>query len=733
MGRSERCVAEKLDRFPSGSQETRELSVASVNWKGHIKRIRLEPGPTWLDVPRSACLTTGDSVIKEGNKVWVPCDNGMCQVLPSFASPASLRLGGLSLDVLIKEITEADEYVAYEHLADLHYRSHTIHGRTARLIVRTLDPAYPKVIGFIELATPFFMNKPRSKLLDAQFVFDGVRWDSWDIHTIRKHIHRIVRIGRTVVSPEFRGFGIGRLLVEKSALFARHRWQVAGKMPYFLEISADMLKFVPFVQQAGMRYIGETDGNLSRVASDMSYLIGRFGDGQEDTTQYEQTSGILDQQVTRMKRSLVLMQERNFNTSEFTKRLERLSVRAVLKDFNLFRGIVSLPKPTYIMGLNEYSSKFIEERIIQLDPQEPRYTPSIAATPMQGALVVSGLTITYISRVRRTLATHAIQQAFDISPDDIRTTVVNNLNFKVNPGELLLVEGPSGSGKTTLLESILGNVDSNKAEVEGSIEVPEGFTPASFKQIRSRKSLIELFADNGIREGLHFLALAGLSEPFLYLKRFEELSNGQQYRAMLAHMLSSGHNVWIIDEFCSNLDEITANLVAFNVQRIARQYGVTVLVAASNPRPFIHSFRPDHVVRLSGSSEQSILTGDEYTTILGIQPRRTVELQHICISSDLLFTMFSEHVYTIIQMGRKKLSKGLIVLSCGNGKELVRVIRCTQKHFKNLTEQDAMLDEFSSLDQLKEHLWKTNSGLTDDSFITIAQLERMNTEVTNSE
>ena len=109
--------------------------------------------------------------------------------------------------------------------------------------------------------------------------------------------------------------------------------------------------------------------------------------------------------------------------------------------------------------------------------------------------------------------------------------------------------------------------------VEGCIDLPRGFRPFVFQPIGSRKSLIELFADKGIREALHFLGLAGLSEPFLYLKRFEELSKGQQYRTMLAQMLSSKCNVWVADEFCSNLDEITANLVSDNVQRMARRYG----------------------------------------------------------------------------------------------------------------------------------------------------------------
>jgi len=56
-------------------------------------------------------------------------------------------------------------------------------------------------------------------------------------------------------------------LVKHAAEFARQRWQVAGFLPYFLEISADMLKYVPFAEKAGMLFIGETEGNLRRVAN----------------------------------------------------------------------------------------------------------------------------------------------------------------------------------------------------------------------------------------------------------------------------------------------------------------------------------------------------------------------------------------------------------------------------------------------------------------------------------
>ena len=709
-----------------------ELSVASISWKGHVKRLRLEPGSVSLEVPRSACLTKGDKLLYERHKLSVQCDNGTCQVLPIYASSATLSLGGLQLPVLIKEITEPEEHSAYERLADLHYRGQAVHGRTAKLIVRTYDPAYPKVIGFIELATPFFMNKPRSRILDAHFEQDGVGWKKWNIHTLRKNIHRIVRISRTVVSPEFRGFGIGGLLVRHAAEFARVRWQVAGQMPYFLEISADMLKFVPFVRQAGMRYIGDTEGNLSRVERDMSYLIERFGDGNTDTTEFEQISGILDQQIARMKKSLRLMQEHDFTARQLSKKLRRLSARTVLKDFDLFRGIVSLPKPTFLFGLTKYSRKFLDDRLKSVGPTEPSYSAPIQSTPLAGSIRLAGLTITYTTQVRRTLATHAIQQAFDISPTNIRTSAIEGLTCEIAPRSIVLVEGPSGSGKTTLLESILSQDFPNTVKVEGDIDLPEGFRPFAFHPIRSRKSLVELFGDTEIRHALFFLGHAGLSEPFLYLKRFDELSKGQQYRALVAQMLASDSNVWVADEFCSNLDEITANLVADNVQRIARKYGLTLIAATSNPQPFIHSLRPDMVIRLSSASQSSVLTGVEYIRALHITSRRSSPIQHLATEDRSLLFAASGSTTTMIYRGRKQVQRGPLLLSNGDGQELVLVTRRAHRRYGSLCGSDEILDSFENPFDVKAHLSQADPELRDNSFITIIETQRLHGDMSDA-
>jgi GNAT superfamily N-acetyltransferase len=46
--------------------------------------------------------------------------------------------------------------------------------------------------------------------------------------------------------------------------------------------------------------------------------------------------------------------------------------------------------------------------------------------------------------------------------------------------------------------------------------------------------------------------------------------------------MESGKQWWLADEFCSTLDRDTAKIVAFNVQKLARQNGKAVIVAATH-------------------------------------------------------------------------------------------------------------------------------------------------------
>jgi GNAT superfamily N-acetyltransferase len=107
--------------------------------------------------------------------------------------------------------------------------------------------------------------------------------------------------------------------------------------------------------------------------------------------------------------------------------------------------------------------------------------------------------------------------------------------------------------------------------------------------------LIETVGET-VEEGLDVLCRVGLNDAFLFLRTYEQLSDGQKYRYRLAKLVESDKQWWIMDEFCSTLDRDTAKIVAFNVQKLARATGKAVLAATThtdlgrdlNPSVHIH-------------------------------------------------------------------------------------------------------------------------------------------------
>ncbi len=697
--------------------------VAAVNWRAHTKRLRLNPGGQNLDVPLSACVTQGDHVRFESGDVWMIGKNGDCKILQPYAESDVVKLGGVQIEVLVKEVTDHEEHIGYQALADYHYRGKAIHGRTARLIVRTFHPQYPKVLGYIELATPFFMNKPRSHIMDAPFTCGDVSWNRWDLATLRKYIHVVVRIARTVVAPEFRGANIGQLLVKHATSFARNRWQVSGYLPYFLEISADMLKFVPFAERAGMTYVGETEGNLKRVAKDMRYLINRFGDNPVGKTEFESISGILDQQIARMDRSIAIMEREGIDVNSLYEELDSLSQKSVLRRFALFHGIVSLPKPHYMAGLSHDSAKFLADRVQSLNIPNGHIPPKIDIEAISQPITLDNITIEYSSSVRRTFQTHAVQQAFDISPDHVHTTVIRGLSVTVKPGCVALILGPSGSGKTSLLSLLTEKAGRHDTLTKGKVTLPQNVRAETFRDFRSRKPLIDALGERDVRSALYLLGLAGLSEPTLYLKRFQELSRGQQYRAMLSRLIASRSNVWIADEFCANLDPATANIVADNVQRIARRLGVTVLAAAPHCDTFLHSLRPDLVVLLGSSWDHSTFQGEHYLKAVGDTTDSKGNIPRIRVRAELMQMLKAGTKRATVQRGTRHVKPGLLLVSDGRESMAVRVTSSVCKRFSHLSDEDAEAEGLEDSGALRQLVNEKYPDIRERSLVTVIRFE----------
>ena len=192
------------------------------------------------------------------------------------------------------------------------------------------------------------------------------------------------------------------------------------------------------------------------------------------------------------------------------------------------------------------------------------------------------------SRVRATERTIAVSSAFGLGLDEEREiVVVPETSFEINPGDVALISGESGSGKTIMLRLISSQLSKSRE-----------FSPVIWSgQLGvSGGELVVHGVGGSVEEALETLSHVGLNEAFIFLRRFRELSEGQRHRYLLAKAFNSGAKTIIIDDFCSPLDGVTARVVAYTAQKLARRRGLTFIAATTrediledlNPSLHIH-------------------------------------------------------------------------------------------------------------------------------------------------
>ena len=145
---------------------------------------------------------------------------------------------------------------------------------------------------------------------------------------------------------------------------------------------------------------------------------------------------------------------------------------------------------------------------------------------------------------------------------------VHQCRVEIRPGDITFITGPSGAGKSVLLRELQRCVPAAEAVNLADIDLPENQT------------VVDCF-ENDLVTSLRTLSTVGLSDVFSLLNRPNRLSDGQQHRLRLARALTAGKPFVFADEFCSALDRITAATVAYNVCRLAKRTGTTLVLASS--------------------------------------------------------------------------------------------------------------------------------------------------------
>lgn len=174
------------------------------------------------------------------------------------------------------------------------------------------------------------------------------------------------------------------------------------------------------------------------------------------------------------------------------------------------------------------------------------------------------------------------------------TTAIDNLSFKVNPGEIVSFLGRTGSGKSTTLNLIMGNTK----PTSGRVRVM-GFDPSTeFNKLRGKLSvsfqtdrmlpwlttlenvelglkIMHVPKKEARKRALEWLERVNLADYGSYYP--SELSGGMRQRASMARALAFDPEILLLDECFSQLDHATSEELRADVSAMIRKYNKTCL------------------------------------------------------------------------------------------------------------------------------------------------------------
>lgn len=167
-------------------------------------------------------------------------------------------------------------------------------------------------------------------------------------------------------------------------------------------------------------------------------------------------------------------------------------------------------------------------------------------------------------------------------------TVIDDISFKVNNGEILAIVGFSGSGKSTVLKLISGLLSKDSGEIittgdiamvfqySALIDSLNVFDNISFA-LHERKDLRNKFTEaqikNIVKEKLELVGLTGIERKFP-----SELSGGMQKRVSFARAIVTEPEIILYDEPTAGLDPMSSTLIEDYIVRLKQETNAASIV-----------------------------------------------------------------------------------------------------------------------------------------------------------
>jgi len=192
----------------------------------------------------------------------------------------------------------------------------------------------------------------------------------------------------------------------------------------------------------------------------------------------------------------------------------------------------------------------------------------------------------------------------DLSFSYEHRTVLDKVEFQIEPGDVLAVLGPNGVGKTTLFRCILGlqshyrgsiRINNREATLFSAKELAReiAYIPQMQKAafhfivldmvLMGTTAQLSLFQQPGEKQLVQAHAtLTRFGIDHLANRDFEQLSGGESQLVLLARAIAQGAKILILDEPTASLDYGNAIRVMEEVRQLAK-LGFTIIFSTHDP------------------------------------------------------------------------------------------------------------------------------------------------------
>lgn len=197
-------------------------------------------------------------------------------------------------------------------------------------------------------------------------------------------------------------------------------------------------------------------------------------------------------------------------------------------------------------------------------------------------------------------------------------SVVRDINFSLQPGEIGCLLGPSGCGKTSLLRAIAGFEPVQKGEIrlhDKTVSTPGNSVPTEQRRVGMVFQDFALFPHLSVEKNIAFglkhlnkqqcdervdelLKLVGLE----HLKQAHphQLSGGQQQRIALIRAMAPRPNILLMDEPFSSMDAELREQLAREVRELLKRDGITAILVTHDQ---LEAFAMADAIAVLGNGE----------------------------------------------------------------------------------------------------------------------------------